>query len=256
MKKPIILCYTKASKGVRALQRWLQNNGLAGIKRTSNVRRNRFVINWGCSKQEEQPSCFYLNRPSCVADSINKLKTFNILFGTTNIPGYTTDKDEAQQWIDDGNMVVGRKTLVGHSGAGIVLFNHETITSNLECPLYVQYKKKRKEYRIHVFNGGIIDIQQKKKRAGGVASSYIRSHANGWVFCRELDFLPNDATTQAIEAVNALGLHFGAVDVIWNEQEDKSYVLEVNTAPGLENTTVEKYGQAFKELLSVQDFTL
>ena len=42
----------------------------------------------------------------------------------------------------------------------------ETITSNLICPLYVKYKKKKAEYRVHVFDGKIMDVQQKKKRRG------------------------------------------------------------------------------------------
>ena len=42
----------------------------------------------------------------------------------------------------------------------------------------------------------------------------------------------------------AVGLKFGAVDLIWNELENKSYVLEINTAPGLTGATLEKYAQA------------
>jgi D-alanine-D-alanine ligase-like ATP-grasp enzyme len=41
-------------------------------------------------------------------------------------------------------------------------------------------------------------------------------------------------------------LDFGAVDVIWNEKEDKYYVLEVNTACGLEGTTLDKYVEQFR----------
>jgi D-alanine-D-alanine ligase-like ATP-grasp enzyme len=54
----------------------------------------------------------------------------------------------------------------------------------------------------------------------------------------------------AIGSVNILGLNFGAVDVIYNEKENKYYVLEVNTAPGLSGTTLEKYVDAIIELAS------
>ncbi|MNY63636.1 hypothetical protein D3C86_2006230 [compost metagenome] len=50
-------------------------------------------------------------------------------------------------------------------------------------------------------------------------------------------------------AVNAIGLTFGAVDVIWNEYRHQAYVLEVNTAPGLTGTTLEKYAEAFRGLM-------
>ena len=42
----------------------------------------------------------------------------------------------------------------------------------------------------------------------------------------------------------AVGLKIGAVDIIWNELENKCYVLEINTAPGLEGTTLVKYTEA------------
>jgi D-alanine-D-alanine ligase-like ATP-grasp enzyme len=40
-------------------------------------------------------------------------------------------------------------------------------------------------------------------------------------------------------------LDFGAVDIIYNAKRNECYVLEVNTAPGLEGTTVEKYATKF-----------
>jgi glutathione synthase/RimK-type ligase-like ATP-grasp enzyme len=52
-----------------------------------------------------------------------------------------------------------------------------------------------------------------------------------------------------LAAVSALGLDFGAVDIIWNEREDKCYVLEVNTAPGLQGSTLENYANAIMEVL-------
>jgi glutathione synthase/RimK-type ligase-like ATP-grasp enzyme len=47
-------------------------------------------------------------------------------------------------------------------------------------------------------------------------------------------------------AVAALGLDFGGVDVIWNERRQMAYVLEVNTACGLEGQTVNDYAEAFR----------
>ena len=50
----------------------------------------------------------------------------------------------------------------------------------------------------------------------------------------------------AVKAVNSLGLDFGAVDIC-EDEEGNPYVFEVNTAPGIEGTTVEKYHTAFIE---------
>ena len=43
------------------------------------------------------------------------------------------------------------------------------------------------------------------------------------------------------------GLDFGAVDVLWNERQQKAYVCEVNTAPGLEGITLDNYLKEIKE---------
>ena len=36
----------------------------------------------------------------------------------------------------------------------------------------------------------------------------------------------------------------------WNEKENKCYVLEINTAPGIEGTTCKKYTQSILESLA------
>lgn len=53
----------------------------------------------------------------------------------------------------------------------------------------------------------------------------------------------------ALAACNALGLESGAVDIIWNEKENKCYVLEVNTAPGICGITTKKYTDAILQTL-------
>ena len=44
-----------------------------------------------------------------------------------------------------------------------------------------------------------------------------------------------------IRAVGCLGLDFGAADIGWNSHDGEPSVYEVNTAPGLEGTTLDKY---------------
>ncbi len=121
------------------------------------------------------------------------------------------------------------------------------------APLYVQYKKKKHEYRVHFFRFSdgtckVIDVTQKKKRIGATnIDTKIRNHKNGWVYAREGITEPTDLRDQALRAAAAVGLKFGAVDLIWNEKENKCYVLEINTAPGLTGTTLTAYVNAFKQ---------
>ena len=45
-------------------------------------------------------------------------------------------------------------------------------------------------------------------------------------------------------SVNLLGLDFGAVDIGHRLQDNKFFVFEINTAPGIEGSTLDKYAKA------------
>lgn len=164
----------------------------------------------------------------------------------TEIPEYTTIYQTAVDWVMAGKIVLNRTQLNGHSGAGIV------VAARVEdvivgCPLYVAYRKKKREYRVHVAFGQVIDVQQKRKRNDyvGEVDYAVRNHHTGWIYARESVEASEVRDAIAIHAVALLDLDFGAVDIIYNEHDNQYLVLEVNTAPGLEGTTVAKYTEAF-----------
>lgn len=162
------------------------------------------------------------------------------------IPEYTTDYQTACDWVTAGKVVLNRTQLNGHSGAGIVVAARvEDVV--VGCPLYVVYRKKKREYRVHVAFGKVIDVQQKMKRRDydGDVDYAVRNHHTGWIYARENVETSVTMEALAIRAVCLLGLDFGAVDIIYNERDDAFVVLEVNTAPGLEGATIEKYTAAF-----------
>lgn len=206
------------------------------------------IFNWGNSNYPDWSKNFIpLNTPYKVAKAVNKLHTFKALQGKCNIPEWTTHKGK----VTKEGLWVARTKLTGFGGEGIILFDPKEELPP-DAPLYVQYKKKKKEFRVHVFKGEVIDVTQKKKRKDfdGEINTKIRNYGNGWVYCREDIVEPEDLRAQAILAVNTLGLDFGAVDCIFNEKEQKTYILECNTAPGLEGTTIEAYKNAIlKELI-------
>jgi glutathione synthase/RimK-type ligase-like ATP-grasp enzyme len=215
--------------------------------RNYRPRLNHTIINWGSStipRWYEQADDV-INRVEAVAIAANKLKTFNKLSQHgVSIPVFTTDREVAEDW--DG-VVVCRKVLNGSQGSGIVIA--ETSDQIVDAPLYTKHVRHKHEFRVHVMNGEVIDFTQKKKRSGvGEVSNFVRNHEGNWVFCREGVVLPEDVKAQSIKAVEALGLDFGAVDVAYREREDKAFVLEVNTSPGMdeEGTTVQRYAEAFR----------
>lgn len=223
---------------------------------TSNDRS--IILNWGSSSLPDRifGRGKVVNNPAAVKVAGNKLSTFNTLANVegVTIPVFTTDREQAITWCEEGKTVVARTKLNGHSGAGIILAARaEDVPEN--CPLFVQYVKKAKEFRVHVAFGEVIDVQAKRKRTEfeGEVDYAIRNHQNGWVYCRENIEEPEGLREQAVKAVAGLNLDFGAVDIIYNQHYNKCYVLEINTAPGLEGTSVEIYKKVMlKNLMGVE----
>lgn len=213
------------------------------------------VINWG--KGKDWAPARTLNKPSSVARAINKLSFFQACTGENapRVPDYTTDIRVAREWcgVDcrgAARKVVVRHVLDGHEGRGIEI--HSMPEDIPQAPLYTKYIPKDAEYRIHVVGGQVIDQQRKVLRSTvdqDTANWNVRNTANGFVFQRQGITVPDDVRSQALLAIRLLGLDFGAVDVVWNRRRDKAYVLEVNTAPGIEGTSVTNYATAFKNLI-------
>lgn len=218
--------------------------------RNYRPKEDHLIINWGNSTLPRwiTSDTRMLNPCQNVALAANKLKTFTVLKEcNVNTPEWTTDYNLVIQWLqeNENQIVYGREKLSGHSGQGIKLIRSgEEVPPIPRCPLYTKQLKFKKEFRVHVFCGSVIDVAQKRRREGVDANPLIHNLDNGWVFTRQDMIVPDCVTEEAIKAVDALGLDFGAVDIAWNETQNKAFVFEVNTACGLQGTTIQKYKEA------------
>lgn len=257
--KAVLYPYNMGSQSAKALAEAV---GLTRIKENGRFKhtKNHLVINFGNSAagntKDDAPM---LNRPTAVGRAIDKLASFQQLgIGNVPIPEFTTDPATALGWVNNSKTVFVRQTTRGRGGAGIQIIKRNkgrhvpatTLEEIPRAPLYTALFPKEKEYRVHVFNGEVIDLVQKKKAANfeGERVPYIRSHDNGWVFAREGVAASDLVKTTAVNAVRALGLDFGAVDIAENK-DGQVCVFEVNTAPGLEGTTVNRYAEAIVQYL-------
>jgi hypothetical protein len=177
-------------------------------------------------------------------DKLTQLQRF--LENGIATPEFTSDPAVARAWLTDGTSVMCRTLLRASEGRGIV---PATGTDPLvPAPLYTKYFKKKREYRVHVFNGQVIGVQEKRKRKeveGG--DSRIRNLANGYVFCREAVVEPTGLRDLAVRATAALGYSLGAVDIAFNEHHNQLVVFEVNAAPGMQGSTLENYANTIVE---------
>lgn len=207
------------------------------------------VINWGSSSMHFDNNNV-VNKSSAVAKAANKLSAFLTmqLSGVSTVE-FTTEARKVAAWLNVGNKAVVRHKLSANSGDGIEILRRGDEVPY--APLYTKYLRKDREFRVHVFKGNVFDFQEKKKKSGYIHednanSSLIRSHLNGWIFCRSGVICPEYIQQEAIKAIKSLGLDFGAVDII--DAGGKAFVLEVNTAPGMEHTTLANYVNEFKSL--------
>lgn len=251
-----IIPYKQGSASAKALSEAL---GIKQLKQEGSRFRGKegdIVINWGSSGATHPAfngAARVLNNPNSVATATNKLESFRAFRAAgVNIPQFTNSRNTAQGWLDEGKTVVVRTKLTGHSGEGIIIREPQDQQRDpmQTAPLYTVYIKKTQEYRLHVFQGQVF-FQQRKARRHDVPDDavnwQVRNHGNGFIFAHQDVQVPAVAAEQAIRAVAALGLDFGAVDLI-KTKNDNWYVLEVNTACGLEGTTLERYTEMFQRL--------
>lgn len=238
---------------------------LARAASTFTGRRDDLVINWGRGSGNEYLMARVgtgrvLNKTANVALATNKLKSFQAMEGVSTVE-WTADAEVAQEWFDADLTVYARTKLQGHSGEGIVVCCNqelgdiggiETANHLVDAPLYTKgFNTQRREFRIHVMAGIPTYVQQKKRRENWreieAYSNVVRNFHTGWIYATA-DIHPNQkALEEAVKAVEALGLDFGAVDVI--TRGENAWILEVNTAPGNEGTNTLVYAQNFVRML-------
>lgn len=251
----MIFPYKQGSKSAKALKEAL---GLKLIKHENSSFKGspeKIIINWGSSNlPEEVKKCKILNDDESVQIASNKKTFFEKVKGLVNIPEFTTDRNVAEKWLEDGEVVVIRELLTGSAGKGIRLFSNVSDFVNYNhnaAKLYVKYVPKKDEYRVHIVNGEVIDVRRKALKGDvpkELANWKIRNHDGGFIFQKSGFVPPKEVLVEACKAINTIGLHFGGVDVVWNNFRKKAYVLEINTAPGLEGSTIEHYKEAFKKI--------
>jgi hypothetical protein len=260
-----IICSHNNGESARALADMLGCR-LASHKLTNPLPSKHKIINLGCSTDSPLTSRMtgqvILNSTAAVTRASSKIRTLERLNSVESsvIPPFRTDVREVALLVAQGESWVARTLDRASSGRGIELMTPASIQNGIpRASVYVKAIDKRREYRVHVgrFAGQsrILDVTRKIRRPGvdDTNRPFVWNHDNDFIFVRNgvnRDTIPRSLLMNAIRAVQALGLNFGAVDIVVPRGgrivEAASYVLEVNTAQGMEGTTLEAYAQFFR----------
>jgi len=149
--------------------------------------------------------------------------------------------DEAKEHVDSDGIVIGRPD---RHAKGRGYWRCETpeqidaaVAGSARLPKkkpathFMEYVGTPKEFRAHIFRGRSIRISEK---------AHTRFHEYTTI---KPTIGVDHIRVAAKQALEAVGLDFGAVDILADEEH--TWVLEVNAAPGLGGTMPRVYADAF-----------
>jgi hypothetical protein len=197
--------------------------------------RKDILIRWGFSGEPKiQPLVGYIGNTESIRLAADKLRALEVM------------KDSGVRVPEFGgratlpNAPVYIRTKHHFAGRGLQFVENPQNSGSIHLPGWNHWVKAitepRTEYRVHVASGYLIHRQRKlwqgENPEPGSVEDRVRNHGNGWRFCSKAT-VKNDISIQAKAAVKALGVEWGAVDILYLHDRGIAYVLEVNTAPAL-----------------------
>jgi glutathione synthase/RimK-type ligase-like ATP-grasp enzyme len=150
---------------------------------------------------------------------------------------------EAEMYAEDGNIVIGRPDKHTKKRGYWRCKSYEDVQRALRgtrkkrpATHFMEYIEADHEYRVHIFRGKSIRISEKKffMDANGKRDYTTIKPTGDMKYVRRA----------AKKAVKAVGLDFGAVDIL--SRDDDCFTLEVNAAPGLGGSMPRVYAEAFE----------
>jgi len=260
MKKIKVLSWDRTSMSSRTISRFQPGkNRVRPESTTFKPKVGQLLINWGFRGSfgfSIPEGVDILNRPENVANASDKRRCLRIL--TDNeVPtlDFALNRTDAAALFENTDKVYCRTRISSHSGRGIIIANN--IEELVDAQLYTANFPNTTEFRVHIFKGQITDITQKKSMSSerrerlGITRTErreeVRNLGSGWSFVRtEMDLYDSEGDVRneihdvSLDAMSALGLDFGAVDLLMND-EGECRVVEANTACGMKINTTTHY---------------
>ena len=204
----------------------------------TNGGKSKYVIRWGTGGGLGYIPETVLNKMAAVKKAVNKLGSIK-LFNTAGVRTATLFKEGFTT-----TPCVGRSIEHTQGQNFWLCWAPDQIhTAKLEgAEYFIDYIPIKQEYRVHVMDGKVVFCQRKYPK-DRVSSAFmgIQGFSNGWHRHAFDGAVSKDIKDTARDAVAALGLDFGGVDVLISQTDNLAYVAEVNTGPALPTEEVRKF---------------
>jgi len=222
---------------------------------SGEVCRNRIetLIRWGSrGAVGYRPTGGVINSRAAIQKASDKRAALEFMRGAgVNVPKGMCIDDARYRWFQwNTGPLVGRPIQhQGGSGFHLCLNSADVVRAvNNGAEYFTEYVPNGEEWRAHIVGGQMV-MAQLKCAEPVVSNEYCRNRENGWALNRRP--APGWVESIGVQAIRALGLDFGAVDMC-KGNNGQSYVLEVNSAPGLEGDKLMVYARALAGMVGVE----
>lgn len=221
-------------------------------KKTDRKAKCDLFIRWGSTEQFDNLKYKKeLNTLEAVLRTTDKLTMLQTLQSNgIRTLDFGVDPAAASEFFDkSGNQYIRNKQ-------GVVRYGND-FNSDRDAYYSRPLRFKRREYRVHVFNGKVLGVYEKvpldlaegQPRNFGTLPKLFKSDTCRFVRCdieQEGSRVNPEAQALCIAAVGSLGLVFGGVDLL-RDKHGQFFVCEVNSAPGLNGLNVERWVEAIRD---------
>lgn len=204
------------------------------------------LIRWGCTSYLSSKITY--NNRNAIRNASNKLKARKILKeNNIDIPKTWTNIDNCEFPL------IARPKY--HYGAKNFYYCENlyelkrAVAKGAEY--FSEFYPKTREFRIHACHGKILICCEKFVEDKSRKAWNLRKGGGEWKALRWSN-IPSNIAKLSIDAVQALGLDYGAVDILAEPNKDgykDAVVCEVNTAPRLGEYSASRYAEYFDWLL-------
>jgi len=193
-----------------------------------------------------------LNYGKCVS----KIKQYEF-FKTELIPHpeWTTSLGSAMHYLINGEWkkLVARRRIKSQTGNGTMIFTDAYLMEKEDelnpFKVFTKYIPKKREFRVNIFKDTIVNIREKVRKAGATGLTEIRSQSNGYTTVKLQSPAPAGIEELALRASKVSSSDFKGVDIGYNQLKNLLFVLEVNSGPSIEGSSVKEYAQAITEFV-------
>ena len=155
---------------------------------------------------------------------------------------WVTEKNLAQKWLAEGSTIICRTTIKGQTGSGILVVKPGEDVP--EAEVYTKYISHKREFRVNLFKHKLVNVREKKKKLGFKGGDFhIRNLANGYTTSKCKNY-PAQVIELAARASMCSESNFIGVDIGYNELKDYAFVIEVNSGPSIEGSSVQDFVKA------------